>query len=185
MDRVDLVQKMMEKASLVQAVVSQITKFDDALEYTVNLTREKGLKTLASPGLCQADSTRLSSLCQNAGLEYIVSPLRNHLRRIHTGLTHVDWGIAETGSLVVYSDSEDVRIATMLCDIHVACLPASRIYSDSAALAAVLKERMASGPGYLSFITGASRTADIERVLTIGVHGPLELHILILEDNQP
>lgn len=42
--------------------------------------------------------------------------------------------------------------------------------------------RMKKTPNYLAFITGASRTADIERVLALGVHGPLELHILILED---
>jgi L-lactate dehydrogenase complex protein LldG len=45
-----------------------------------------------------------------------------------------------------------------------------------------LREGMKSAPRYVSFISGASRTADIERVLTIGVHGPQELHLLILDD---
>jgi L-lactate dehydrogenase complex protein LldG len=67
----------------------------------------------------------------------------------------------------------------------VALLPVSKIKPDVTALEneinAVLK---AEGSSYYAFITGASRTADIERVLTIGVHGPQELHILIMEENR-
>lgn len=111
--------------------------------------------------------------------------LKSHANEIHTSLTVVDWGIAETGTLVLDSTMEDVRMATMLAEIHIAILPASKIKFKAtdleSELNAVLKKDAAS---YIAFITGASRTADIERVLAIGVHGPQELHILILEENQ-
>ncbi len=72
----------------------------------------------------------------------------------------------------------------MLAETHIAVLPASKIKPDSAALAKELNAvLMADTPAYYTFITGASRTADIERVLTIGVHGPQELHILIVEED--
>ncbi len=82
------------------------------------------------------------------------------------------------------SRSEDLRLATMLAETHVAVLPVSRLRPDSLALEAEMRRLMDSPPSYLAFITGASRTADIERVLTIGVHGPQELHLLILEDQE-
>jgi L-lactate dehydrogenase complex protein LldG len=103
---------------------------------------------------------------------------------LHTALTVADWGIAATGSLVLNSISEDLRLATMLAETHVAVLPLSRLQPDSLALEDELQRLMASPPSYLAFITGASRTADIERVLTIGVHGPGELHILLLKDQE-
>jgi len=71
----------------------------------------------------------------------------------------------------------------MLSEIHIAWIPASRIIPDATTLSAWLVDKMKSPPGYMSFITGASRTADIERVLAIGVHGPQELHILIMKEN--
>jgi L-lactate dehydrogenase complex protein LldG len=140
---------------------------------------------MVAMGLETQDVNFLEKACKTADLTFIKPPLRSHANEIHTALTPVDWGIAETGTLVLDSSSEDVRIATMLSETHVALLPVSKIKPDVTALEneinAVLK---ADGSSYYAFITGASRTADIERVLTIGVHGPQELHILIMEENR-
>jgi L-lactate dehydrogenase complex protein LldG len=110
--------------------------------------------------------------------------LRSHIGSLHTGFTIADWGIAETATLVLDSSAEDVRIATTLTETHVAVLPRSRIKPDSASLEPELEAFIARPGSYLAFISGASRTADIERVLTIGVHGPQELHILITEEER-
>jgi L-lactate dehydrogenase complex protein LldG len=81
------------------------------------------------------------------------------------------------------SSLEDVRIATTLSETHVAVVPRSRIRSQATELAAELHAALDAPPGYLAFISGASRTADIERVLTIGVHGPQEFHLVIVEED--
>ena len=70
----------------------------------------------------------------------------------------------------------------MICETHVAILPRERLRESSYDVEADLVGYMQQPPNYTAFITGASRTADIERVLALGVHGPLELHILILEE---
>ncbi|HUV77520.1 MAG TPA: lactate utilization protein [Desulfobacterales bacterium] len=180
----DFIQLMKEKAETVQAIVSKINHMEQAFRYTIDLTQKQGGKTVAATGLKPNEARLLKKACEASELELLEFPLRLHTHEIHTSLTPVDWGIAETGTLVIDSSSEDVRIATMLAETHVAVLPASKIKPDSAALEtelnAVLK---AETPSYYAFITGASRTADIERVLTIGVHGPQELHILIVEED--
>jgi L-lactate dehydrogenase complex protein LldG len=181
----DLVQLMKEKAEAVQAVVIKIKTMKEAFQYTVDLTRQQGGTSMVAMGLKTQDVNLLEEACKTANLTFFKPPLRLHANEIHTALTPVDWGIAETGTLVLDSSSEDVRIATMLSETHVALLPVSKIKPDVAALEneinAVLK---ADSSSYYAFITGASRTADIERVLAIGVHGPQELHILIMEENR-
>ena len=184
MQNPDLIHQMQEKAEVVQAIVSKIVCLEDAFQYTADLTITQGGQTVAATGLTVKEQDLLRKQCKTAGLTLLDFPLRPHPHKIHTALTPVDWGIAETGTLVLDSTSEDIRIATMLAETHIAILPASKIKPDSVSLEKELNTVLKTGvPVYYAFITGASRTADIERVLAIGVHGPKELHILIMEAN--
>ena len=183
MQKHDLVRLMKEKAEGVQAVVSELRTMQDVLQYAVRLTQMQGGRTMTGMGLEENDLKVLKHACQSAGIEFLAPPLKKNSKAIHTALIAADWGVAETGTLVLRSTSEDIRIATMLCETHVAILPSSKITPHIETLEEqlniILKDKT---PSYTAFITGASRTADIERVLAIGVHGPQELHILIVED---
>ena len=202
-----LLETFRKKAEGVSAVVSACATRDQALAYAVDLCARKDFcqllaagcaeplsspaatlctakpaKVMAAPGLTAQPWAALKEMCGQRGILLTDRSLRNHLAGIDVGLTVADWGIAETGTLVIDSSSEAVRLATMISEIHVAILPVSRIRADAFELEKELRTCMQTPANYLAFITGASRTADIERVLAVGVHGPLELHILLLED---
>ena len=100
-----------------------------------------------------------------------------------SGVTGANFAIAETGTIALESTDEAVRLATTLPTKHFVLLDPKKIIADGqAAIPHVRKLHEKSAQTYLAYITGPSRTADIERVLTIGVHGPKELHILLLEN---
>ena len=195
-----------EKAKLVSALVSEVATMEAAFHYAVDLcdTKEacqllmsgceeavsdaaqtlcetKQRKVLAAPNLSDADFAALETLCKAKDFDCIREGLRNHLAGIDIGLTLCQGGIAETGTLLLDSNREEVRLTTMVSEYHVAILPKSAIKATSYDLETQLADMLAKGPSYTALITGASRTADIERVLALGVHGPLELHILLLE----
>ena len=155
MQRSDLIQKFQNKAEAVQAVVTEIESLSDAIRYTIDLTQQQEGRTIAAPGLGDEDNQILREACQSSGLTLLESPLRPEANHIHTALTLVDGGIAETGSLILNSAFEDIRIATMLAETHVAIVKAASIIPDTDALEeqldAVLKT---DAPSYTAFITG-------------------------------
>ena len=177
-----LVSTLKEKATAVQVVIYEVQNLEAAFAYAIGVTQKQGGATIAAPGWDEADRVALQEDCRRAGVELLGENLRTRAEDIHTGFTRADWGIADTGTLVLDSSSEDLRLATMLSETHIAVLPLSRLRGTSMDLEVELNRLAESPPRYLSFITGASRTADIERVLTLGVHGPLELHMLLLKD---
>ena len=195
MSQADLIKLMKTKAEAVQAVVREVDSLQAVFDYTVALTRQQAGTAIAACGFDPPRIEPLARCCRDAQLTLLKPPFDPPLNsrsnanynfratEFHTALTPVAWGIAETGTLVLDSRSEELRLATMLSTVHVAILPADRIKPDSAALEQWLGDALAQPqPAYTAFITGPSRTADIERVLAIGVHGPRELHIMILTE---
>ena len=97
------------------------------------------------------------------------------------GVVRAAKGIAQTGTCIVVTDDESLRLDTMLPEVSVILLNSADILPDLPSAAPFLRAEQTQGrASYVSFITGPSRTADIERVSAIGVHGPLELHIVLI-----
>jgi L-lactate dehydrogenase complex protein LldG len=172
-----------EKAEAVQTIFLELPGLEDAFRYAMEVTRQQQGQTIAAPGLAAGLQQHFAALCREQGLTLLTTDLRNHAAQIHTGFTLADWAIAETATVVLDSSLEDVRIATTLSETHVAVVPRSQIRTQATELAAELRAAFDAPPSYLAFISGASRTADIERVLTIGVHGPQEFHLVIIEED--
>jgi L-lactate dehydrogenase complex protein LldF len=99
---------------------------------------------------------------------------------LKVGVTGAFAGIADTGSLVLVGGEGRPLAASLLPDIHIALLQASDLVPTLSDVLGRSEIRTASSS---VIITGPSRTADIEMTLSIGVHGPKELHVFLIEDN--
>ncbi len=98
------------------------------------------------------------------------------------GLSGVVAALADTGSLVVASGAGRSRVASLLPPVHVAVLRLSRLYPTLQDWLADGGPELARRTSNLVIVTGPSRTSDIEMQLTLGMHGPKELHVVLYGD---
>jgi L-lactate dehydrogenase complex protein LldG len=122
--------------------------------------------------------------CQELGLPTL---LTDHgyaapaLEKCDAGITECDALVAQTGGVVVTSRSAGGRALTVLPPHHVVLARRAQLVADLPAAFALLQQKYAPDfPSMISFITGPSRTGDIERILVLGAHGPKQLTILCL-----
>ena len=112
---------------------------------------------------------------------------RDEAARAEIGVTGVDWALAETGTLVLVSGRGRPRSTSLLPATHVAVFDRGSLLESLEQVGAMLEalhadpSRTMSG-AVINFITGPSRTADIELTLTRGVHGPKEVHAVFVEE---
>ncbi len=93
------------------------------------------------------------------------------------GVSTALYGLADTGSVVLAATPEESRRNSLLPDVHVTLLAEDRILPGLDELFAALGAEL---PSALAIVTGPSRSADIEQKLAVGVHGPREVHVVLL-----
>jgi len=108
----------------------------------------------------------------------LVSPnaSKHEMALCDLGITEADYLLPETGTLVLNSSVEKPRAVSLLPRIHLAIVRPEMLRADMHQVFAEAKENH-----YLVFITGASRTADIELTVTLGVHGPRNLYVWMID----
>lgn len=96
-------------------------------------------------------------------------------------LSHADFGVAETGTLVLTSGAANPTTLNFLPDYHIVVLEAERIVGGYESALDAIRARTGGGlPRTVNLITGPSRSADIEEMLLLGAHGPRSLHIIVI-----
>jgi L-lactate dehydrogenase complex protein LldG len=112
-----------------------------------------------------------------AGIEAEARPARDDDL---VGITGAFCAIAETGTLMAVSGARTPAAASLLPETHIAIVPVTRIVPGMEEAWQLLREELGQPPRAVNFISGPSRTADIEQTVTLGAHGPYRVHILLV-----
>lgn len=102
------------------------------------------------------------------------------LSRVPVGITGADAALAESGSLVLRSGEGRPRLVSLVPPVHVALVARSTVYRSLTHWMGAHGDEVGMVANTV-FITGPSRTGDIEQVLTLGVHGPGEVHVVLID----
>ena len=170
------------RAEAVSAEVHRFPTQTAALAFIIEFLRSEDLADAPGQHAVWADCPFLDGIDRQqlagiAGLKFAAT--REQAAEAGFGISQMDWALADTGTLVQDATAVDKRLVSTLPAIHIALAATSSLLPDMPAWLNAIEPK---NIGYISMITGPSRTADIERVLTIGVHGPARLIILFVDE---
>jgi L-lactate dehydrogenase complex protein LldG len=121
---------------------------------------------------------------KSQNLESEIELIRRHTAEAFVGVTSADYCLAQLATLVIKTRPEQARAASLLPSIHVAVIELGQIIADLQELYVLLKqnpgEKTEGLTNCMTFITGPSKTADIELTMIHGAHGPRELYLYVI-----
>ncbi len=147
----------------VRAYVAGVLAGRSAVASNAPILRECGVTALDGVVTGITDRLELRSLCRNAAC----------------GITGADYALADTGTLVMLASPQEARMISLLPPTHIAVVARDRLLTGLDELLHMLPHPAAQTSSMV-LITGPSRTADIEQILVRGVHGPGEIHVVVL-----
>jgi L-lactate dehydrogenase complex protein LldG len=161
----------------------RVAGMDEARDYVVALAQERGAKLLVRWDEEDLERMGVDGALAEVGVEVVVwrdlEDFRDVAERAEVGLSTAAWAIADTGSLVLESGPGKGRTVTLLPPTYVAVIPVDRVLRT---VPEAIERYAQSGglPANVCFHTGPSRSGDIEMSLAIGVHGPGDVHVLLV-----
>lgn len=194
-----LMDRMADTAGLRGWNVARCGGVEEALDYVVSTVARLGAVSVARSEQDVFDSVPVDAaiggagaICWPAVYEGAESrdAVRRRLAESGLGITGADYAIAETGSVIVLPRKGLSRLVSVVPPVHIAIVRRRDVIGTLDDLFALRRlEYHRTGDGgfadmgsYLNFITGPSRTADIEQTIVVGVHGPREVHMILLDE---
>lgn len=171
------------RAEACHAEVHRVATRSLAVDLIAERLQKEGVADVADAWAVWADCPFLRGM-DRASMAARVPGLRFEVRRevaarAKVGISQMEWAIASTGTLAQDATAAEQRMVSCLPWMHIALVSTERLVPDLPAFLTNLSPRNAN---YVALVTGPSRTADIERVLTIGVHGPEKLVVIFVDE---
>jgi L-lactate dehydrogenase complex protein LldG len=179
----ELYEKFKAKLELLSGECYRVNTAKEAGKLVSQILQQKGVEQVALLNSSISEKGDFANQLGEAGIAVYTDRFREVTQDAQAGITQVNYAIAELGTLV-QADADanvDQRLCSTLVPIHVALVRTSQIIPTLMETMSTL-HRLPQIPGFVGFITGASRTSDIERVLTIGVHGPKQLVVIFVDE---
>jgi len=170
------------KAEELTVKVLRAASSKEAADLIIEQIRQLKVQKVAATPLTMVDDQALHGYAPTEDIDFTTQLNKEKIEQADMGISEFDLGIAQLGCIVQDASDLHTRLVSMLPPVHLALLWTSTLVeSFGDALEVIEKAYKGNIPPYLSFITGPSKTADIERELTIGVHGPEKLIILCID----
>jgi L-lactate dehydrogenase complex protein LldG len=151
----------------------------------LDLTRTRSAHRVLLGGGDVLAALRVAEPMRTAGMEVIEvgseGMSRERVFQADLGISGVDYLVAETGSVILASQPNQPRSLSLLPPLHIAIAERRQILPDLFDLFSLIGTRLEELPAALSVITGPSKTGDIELRLVTGVHGPGEIHVVLVD----
>lgn len=171
-----------KRTSAIATEVFRVKTAVEAQEIVANIAKFTNTKKIVAVNSPLQQAAGINEQLRSLGIDVYTeaTDIAEHAETADIGISTVEFGIAETGSVCMDGYSFESRLVSMLPPIHIVFMNSKNVVLGVTEAFDIISKVYENG--YISFITGPSRTSDIERVLTIGVHGPSRFILIAIDE---
>jgi L-lactate dehydrogenase complex protein LldG len=167
----DLAERFRAKAEALASTADRVGSLAEVPAAVVRYLGPESARAVAAPDI--------------AGLDWLGAGLQVEARGAEdadqVGITGCFCAVAETGTIMLLSGPDTPATVSLLPETHIAVVPVGRIVATMEEAFALLRSEKGDLPRAVNFISGPSRTGDIEQTIVLGAHGPCRVHLVLVD----